>query len=106
MTFGILEPKGGEDVPGTVALDEVAMQAGIANRAMKLGTGKNSTTILEPQPSEDPNDPLNWSQTKKYLTLIQVLLGTFFATNVPVWAFSFLLSDLRLIYQPQIRFPC
>lgn len=84
MAFGILEPKGGEQVPGTVALDEIAMQSGFANRNMKLGRGKNATTILEPQPSEDPNDPLNWSQTKKYLTLLQVLLGTFFATNVPV----------------------
>lgn len=33
--------------------------------------------ILVPQPSDDPRDPLNWSQTKKYLTLLVVSLASF-----------------------------
>ena len=33
--------------------------------------------ILVPQPSNDPQDPLNWSITKKIITLAIVTLATF-----------------------------
>lgn len=32
-------------------------------------------TILVPQPSDDPNDPVNWSWTKKHLLLFTVAWG-------------------------------
>ena len=32
---------------------------------LKHGTGSNANIVLAPQPSEDPNDPLNWSRWKK-----------------------------------------
>ena len=35
-----------------------------------LKTTENGRTILIPQPSEDPNDPLNWSWFRKHLFLI------------------------------------
>lgn len=35
-------------------------------------TSSNGRTILIPQPSDDPNDPLNWSQTKKNVILVVV----------------------------------
>ena len=43
-------------------------QAGNAS-SRHLKTTKDGSTILIPQPSSDPNDPLNWSQTKKNVIL-------------------------------------
>ena len=37
-----------------------------------LKTSSDGRTILIPQPSDDPNDPLNWSQTKKNIILLVV----------------------------------
>jgi hypothetical protein len=34
-------------------------------------------TVLIPQPSDDPNDPLNWSWNKKHLILFVVSLTAF-----------------------------
>lgn len=46
-----------------------------------LKTSRDGRTILIPQPSDDPNDPLNWSQTKKNLILLVVsCTGTSFPT--------------------------
>lgn len=38
--------------------------------ALKHGTGKESHIILSPQPSDDPNDPLNWPLWQKDLILL------------------------------------
>lgn len=46
-------------------------QAGNASRR-HLKTTNDVSTILIPQPSVDPNDPLNWSQTKKNIILIVI----------------------------------
>lgn len=37
-----------------------------------LKTSSGGRTILIPQPSDDPNDPLNWSKTKKNVILFVV----------------------------------
>ncbi|KAG4435701.1 hypothetical protein IFR05_008813 [Cadophora sp. M221] len=37
--------------------------------AHHLKLAKNGHTVLLPQPSEDPEDPLNWTSTKKHLIL-------------------------------------
>ena len=34
-------------------------------------------TVLIPQPSEDPNDPLNWSQTRKHIILFIIAFVSF-----------------------------
>lgn len=34
-------------------------------------------TVLIPQPSDDPNDPLNWSELKKNLLLLVISLSAF-----------------------------
>jgi hypothetical protein len=36
-----------------------------------------SQTVLVPQPSDDPEDPLNWSWRKKHITLFIVALSAF-----------------------------
>jgi hypothetical protein len=38
---------------------------------------KKTGAILSPQPTDDPNDPLNWPQWAKWLILGQVALGAF-----------------------------
>ncbi|KAI1177915.1 hypothetical protein F4777DRAFT_152993 [Nemania sp. FL0916] len=42
-------------------------------RDLKYGVGKHSMVELSPQPSEDPNDPLNWPLWKKNLNFIALL---------------------------------
>ena len=41
--------------PGTVRLEDLKQ------------AGKNGEVILQPRPSRDPNDPLNWPRWEKYL---------------------------------------
>ena len=41
--------------PGTVRLEDLH------------STGKDGEVILQPRPSRDPNDPLNWPKWQKYL---------------------------------------
>lgn len=42
-----------------------------------LKLAKDGHTVLIPQPSTDPNDPLNWSWTKKHLMLAVVSFTAF-----------------------------
>ncbi|RDW80295.1 MFS general substrate transporter-24 [Coleophoma cylindrospora] len=44
------------EAPGTVILED---------SKSKLKHGNDGTLVLYPQPSEDPNDPLNWSHKRK-----------------------------------------
>jgi MFS family permease len=46
-------------VPGTVLLDDEVAHADYTG-GLKHGTGRDAHIVLSPQPSEDPNDPLNW----------------------------------------------
>jgi hypothetical protein len=42
-----------------------------------LKTAKDGHTILIPQPSEDPFDPLNWSPVKKHVILFIISFAAF-----------------------------
>ncbi|CAA7268050.1 unnamed protein product [Cyclocybe aegerita] len=82
MGLGVLEDKYLEKVPGTALLSEIGIVSGeevvIAEAiTLKHGTGRSTRVVLVPQPSDDPNDPLNWPRWKKeacFWTL--VLLAT------------------------------
>jgi hypothetical protein len=52
------------DIPGTVHL--VDMDHTMHTRH----ASKNEDIVLDPTPSSDPNDPLNWSPRRKLLSLI------------------------------------
>jgi MFS family permease len=41
--------------------------------------------VLIPQPSDDPNDPLNWSWLKKHAVFIALLPGCLFTDGVITW---------------------
>jgi hypothetical protein len=77
MGLGILEDnKILSHVPGTVLLDEIAGHSENTTTNLKHGTGADSNIILAPQPSEDPNDPLNWSMFRKNLALYTLCFGS------------------------------
>ena len=63
--------------------DEAASSDG-ATQGLKHGTGKDSHIVLSPQPSEDPNDPLNWPKWKKDVITVILCLGAMLnaGTNV------------------------
>lgn len=71
-------------MPGTVLLDDGAARVEDAHHGLKHGTGKDSHIVLSPQPSEDPNDPLNWSMFKKEAILGILLLGGMLNTGTNV----------------------
>lgn len=45
---------------------------GLSTERLKHGTGRFSHVLLVPQPSDSPNDPLNWPLWKKDLILFIV----------------------------------
>ncbi|KAK7409635.1 hypothetical protein QQX98_008150 [Neonectria punicea] len=78
MAFGVFEtPIGGEHVPGTCQLEHDA--TGRATQLKKAGR-KDDDPVLVPQPSNDPNDPLNWPLYQRDL----VLLLLCYCTNICV----------------------
>lgn len=62
-------------VLGTEITSETTSEAGFATQNLKKA--KDGSTILIPQPSDDPNDPLNWSWSKKHLVFFALLPGCF-----------------------------
>ncbi|KAH8927395.1 MFS general substrate transporter [Atractiella rhizophila] len=68
MIWGILQPKA-ENVPGTALLDEVAKEKTQYDGAdtSHLKKDRDGRTVLVPQPSDDPRDPLNWPILKREL---------------------------------------
>ncbi|KAF2174074.1 hypothetical protein M409DRAFT_62233 [Zasmidium cellare ATCC 36951] len=88
MGIGVLDVKTTDHVPGTVHLEHVTESAAVDNilSPLKHGQGKDGRIILTPQPSDDPNDPLNWSFAKKRAIASIVYAGTVIhsATTAPL----------------------
>ncbi|CAK7213962.1 hypothetical protein SEUCBS140593_002026 [Sporothrix eucalyptigena] len=76
MGLWVLEPHSDEKVPGTIHIRRDTKRDMDLTRNLKHGTGRHSKTVLVPQPSDSPNDPLNWSQWRKNYTLIFLTIGT------------------------------
>lgn len=71
---------GNNHIPGTVYLVDKAGQAEDG-----FGEPSKSDIILVPQPSSDPEDPLNWSDARKLRAMSMVylyIIGTGFATSL------------------------
>lgn len=75
MAFGILEDRILPHVPGTVHLEEQRAQEAAA--AQRTNLKHDGDIVLAPQPSDDPNDPLNWSFAKKNSIVAILLFGAF-----------------------------
>jgi hypothetical protein len=94
MGLGVLEANTTAHVPGTVLLDQQAAHSEDQTGRLKHGTGRNSNMVLAPQPSEDPNDPLNWSSLKKHVVLGVIFFGVIIIGVIPVS--NLLQTQLRL----------
>jgi hypothetical protein len=57
-------------------LDEATLrrQLGLSADA-KLKTTEDGKTVLIPQPSDDPRDPLNWPAWRKHVTLLVICIA-------------------------------
>jgi len=84
MGLGILEPSTTAHVPGTVLLNEIAAHSESHTQHLKHGTGKFSHIILDPQPSDDPNDPLNWPWAEKHAMWAFLCFGAIVNGSKPV----------------------
>ena len=49
------------------------------NHSKSLKTSNDGHTVLIPQPSNDPDDPLNWTQSKKNVILMVISATAFLA---------------------------
>lgn len=78
MPLGIIDSRRLEHVPGTAPLEKVQNAAlrelgRVPNIALKYD--KTGTIVLIPQPSDDPNDPLNWPRWRKEIFIISAIWG-------------------------------
>ncbi|OLN97614.1 putative MFS-type transporter C1271.10c-like protein 2 [Colletotrichum chlorophyti] len=60
--------------PMTGSTKRLSFSTTTSQRKIKYGTGKYSQMELSPQPTDDPDDPLNWPRWKKELNLIALLV--------------------------------
>ncbi|KAK4225955.1 putative transporter [Podospora fimiseda] len=72
-------------VPGTVHLVDVGEQQASAK-------SKNGIELI-PRPSDDPEDPLNWSKGRKYLSMAMVVVYTF-GVGMPLTLQYSVLADI------------
>lgn len=67
--------------PSRIFQETIAVEGLITDtvheRFANLKTAGDGHTILIPQPSDDPNDPLNWSPARKHVILFIVSLAAF-----------------------------
>ncbi|KAI0025805.1 MFS general substrate transporter [Xylariomycetidae sp. FL0641] len=82
MGLGVLEDKHLDHVPGTALLtdaigaDHHHHRGRLDTSALRHGKGKDADVVLVPQPSNSPNDPLNWPLWKKDLMLFFICIDT------------------------------
>ena len=69
---GTIHQNGDIDDKGAYVLDATRIQSD-----EQLKTSRDGHNILIPQPSEDQNDPLNWSQAKKNSILFVISFTAF-----------------------------
>ncbi|KAL1964866.1 hypothetical protein VTN77DRAFT_6368 [Rasamsonia byssochlamydoides] len=73
MGLGVLEDDHLEHVPGTALLTDVL---GADTSVLRHDKGRNADVLLVPQPSNSPNDPLNWPLWKKDVMLFLICIDT------------------------------
>lgn len=85
MGLGVLEDTHLEHVPGTALLTDVVdlgdpehhqHHGALDTSVLKHDKGKDSDVLLVPQPSNRPNDPLNWPLWKKDFMLFLICIDT------------------------------
>ncbi|KAK1771423.1 major facilitator superfamily transporter [Phialemonium atrogriseum] len=88
MGLGILEDNVMKDVPGTTRYfddperPQYAIDGEVIVTGLKCDTSGPVPIILVPQPSDDPNDPLNWPLWKRDLITFILSVTAIFATSL------------------------
>ena len=104
MGLGILEDRVLEHVPGTTRYfddPERPQYAADGAHGLKCDTSGPVPIILVPQPSDDPNDPLNWPLWKRDLITFILSITAIFATCLgPILA----ANTLTLTFEYEIPF--
>ena len=67
-------------------------------RGDNIQTTPDGKTILIPQPTSDPNDPLNWSQLKKHMILLVICVGSFMPDYVSSTGIVILLPQTKYVH--------
>ena len=62
-----------DGVPGSLLLVDDLSREGLHEANALHASGKLQDIILNPTPSNDVNDPLNWSRWRKFLAMISVM---------------------------------
>ncbi|KAK2038832.1 major facilitator superfamily transporter [Colletotrichum somersetense] len=78
MGWGVVEIPGQPFAPGTVLLEDKKIPDEIT--VGEDGLKRKQGVILQPQPDDDPNDPLMWSTAWKFAHLFVIVFGSS-ATN-------------------------
>ncbi|KAK5122371.1 hypothetical protein LTR85_003955 [Meristemomyces frigidus] len=87
MGLGVLDDTKLQHIPGTATLEDFDQITAGAPRDGNIKYSKDGTTILVPQPSDDPRDPLNWPLWRRDLiTGILCLLSVIASTLSPLLA--------------------
>ncbi|KAJ4146802.1 hypothetical protein NW765_016726 [Fusarium oxysporum] len=79
MGLGVLADHHLSDVPGTSFLNEKGVSSSVEDSTEKnhasLKHDPTGKIVLVPQPSDDPNDPLNWPRWKKEMFTVSIIIG-------------------------------
>ncbi|TLS21375.1 uncharacterized protein PpBr36_10202 [Pyricularia pennisetigena] len=74
MGWGVVEDRLGRSPPGTVKLSDSDQEQNFGGPTANLK--KKGNVVLQPQPSDDPNDPLNWPQGFKIANICVIAFGS------------------------------
>ncbi|KAI9821599.1 MAG: hypothetical protein M1832_003273 [Thelocarpon impressellum] len=92
MGLGVLEDRHTENVPGT----SVVLGPDVASSRLKKDCSGPTDIILVPQPSDDPNDPLNWPIWRRDLIVVILSLVSVMAAALsPILAANTLTLSLQ-----------
>lgn len=106
MGLGVLEDRHMAHVPGTTRyFDDVNERPQLADeqsaRQLKCDNSGPQPIILVPQPSDDPNDPLNWPLWRRDLILFVLSVTAIFATALgPILAANTLTMSVWVYQRP------
>ncbi|KAH0543489.1 hypothetical protein FGG08_002157 [Glutinoglossum americanum] len=84
MGLGILQDTELEHVPGTCYVLDDESRPQVSNTSLELKYDRRGSVpiILVPQPSDDPNDPLNWPLWKRDLILVVLSVASVMAATL------------------------